>query len=197
MSMSRFWFHVADSSPKFQRRTGVVAIDRCAVVVLTERQEATASGKLVDAAGDACEAIAFADEMSEYLAHGRASEVPVYADLENLYRLRALLLAMDSQGAMAHVGWSFGSFIPSYTYQDERAMPPSIPGLTNHKEGTVESPKGKHVLLPMVCGGVGMDMRVQVSDFRDDLGSELSEFRVAALMARKPNDALAWTIGER
>lgn len=195
-SMARFWFHIGDESPKFQQGTDIVAIDHCNVVILTEKQKATASGELVDVIEDDPHAIAFANEMSEYLSVPGSSTVPSYADLENLFRLRAILLSIEYQGAFKSIGWSFSSFIPEYKYQEEKPMNPSIPGLANYKEWTHEVSSGvmtyTYTLFPMVCGGVGMDMSVGKADYREDLASKLFSFRMAMLLARPSKDSLVW-----
>lgn len=200
MSMARFWFHIGEGSPKFQQGTDIVAIDECSMIILTEKQKATASGELVDVVEDDPHAMAFASEMSEYLSIPSSSTVPIYAELENLFRLRALLLSMEHQGAFESIGWSFATYLSEYKYKDEKPMEPSMPGLANFKEWSHEVSSGSMVysytLFPMVCGGVGMDMSVGNNDYRDDLASSLFSFRTAALMARPSRDALFWKVAE-
>lgn len=196
VSMARFWFHIGEGSPKFQQGTDIVAIDKCSMVILTEKQKTTASGELVDVVEDDPHAIAFASEMSEYLSVPGSSTVPSYADMENLFRLRAILLSIEYQGAFKSIGWSFSSFIPKYEFQDERPMAPSMPGLANYKEWSHELSSGlmtyTYTLFPMVCGGVGMDITVDKNSYRKDLASRLFSFRMAALMSRKSKDTLSW-----
>ena len=199
MSMSRFWFHIGEGSPKFQQGTNIVAIDECSIVVLTEKQKATASGDLVDVVEDDPHAMAFAADMSDYLSTP-GTTVPVYADLENLFRLRALLLSMNHERAFESIGWSFATYMQEYKYQGERHMARSVPGLANYKEWTHEvsndSMVYSYMLIPMVCGGVGMDMSVGNDNYREDLASRLFSFRMAALMARPSKDALSWKVAE-
>ena len=198
VSMARFWFHIGKGSPKFQQGTDIVAIDHCNVVILTEKQKATASGELVDVIEDDPYAIAFANEMSEYLSIPGFSTVPSYADLENLFRLRALLLSMDFQSLFSSVGWSFSSFIPNYKYLNEKPMDSSMDGLANYKEWTHEISSGlityTYSWFPIICGGVGMDMTIDKDSYREDIASRLSSFRMAALKARKSKNILFWTL---
>ena len=153
---------------------------------------------MVDVIEDDPHAIAFANEMSEYLSVPGSSTVPSYADLVNLFRLRSILLSIEYQGAFKSIGWSFSSFIPEYKYQDEKPMNPSIPGLANYKEWTHEVSSGvmtyTYTLFPIICGGVGMDMTVDKDNYREDLASRLFSFRMAALMARKSKNVLFWTL---
>ena len=97
MSMARFWFDTASGCPTFQEAKGAVWIADCRVVVHTERQHVASSGELYDAAEDDPLATAFADDLSKTFGSDTAV-VPIYAELENLYRLRALLLAMQLPG---------------------------------------------------------------------------------------------------
>jgi hypothetical protein len=210
VSMSRFWFHVADGSPRFQARSNIVAIDRCAVAVLTEKQKVTAAGALVDDAAHGgtlsgnpdpedsgeSDADAFAAEMSEYMDCPGGPGEKVYADLQNLFRLRALLLSMEQQSAFRALGWSFQSFASAYQLRDAEPMPESLPGLANYKEVVLEVPGGTQVLFPIVCGGVGMDMSVQEADHRSDLSSELFLWRGRALAARVSPTAVSWHMND-
>jgi len=175
-----------------------VAIDECSVVILTEKQKATASGELVDVIEDDPHAIAFASEMTEYLSIPGSSTVPIYAELENLFRLRALLLSIEYQKAFELIGWSFSSFIPNYKYLNEKPMDSSMDGLANYKEWTYEVSSGlityTYTLFPIICGGVGMDMTVDKDNYREDLASRLVSFRMAALSARPSPDSLVWEV---
>lgn len=130
LRMSRFWFHVGQGGPTFAKAEGIVRLTQCPVVVLTEKQNATADGRLYDADEEDPIATAFAAEFSRHMSQA-AQSVPVYADLENLYRLRALLLAMCHQGADREAGLDLGFFLRDYRHQAEAPMPQSLPGLTN------------------------------------------------------------------
>ncbi|MBU0717088.1 MAG: DUF1598 domain-containing protein, partial [Planctomycetes bacterium] len=111
-SLARFWFHVAQDSPTFKYKEGKgdIWLKKCRVVVLTEKQVATASGDLHDVTEDDPLAQAFANDLSEALA-GRRVIVSEYADLENLFRLRALLLAMQNRGSLGVLRHDFNSYI--------------------------------------------------------------------------------------
>ena len=132
VSMARFWFQVGSDCPTFQESKGAVWIARCRVVVRTEKQQATPSGELYDAADDDPLAVAFADDLSK--AFDSVTEtVPVYAELDDLYRLRALLLAMRVRGALSLIGLDWDSYLREYPFQEERPMEPTLPCLANWK----------------------------------------------------------------
>src|SRR5207249_5329440 len=69
-SMSRFWFHIKESRnnqiyPNYNENEGIVFINECPVVVLTEKQYADAEGNLKDDnSADDKVATAFSEEMS-------------------------------------------------------------------------------------------------------------------------------------
>ena len=199
VSMARFWFHIEDGAPTFQEGTNIVAIEDCNVVILTEKQKATASGELVDVLNeDDHQAMAFAREMSDYLSTLDPVAVPIYADLIQLYRLRALLLSMEFKDAFESIGWSFATFCRKYKYQNDKLMPPSLPGLANYKEWTYEASRGptvyQYMLFPIVCGGVGQDMTVEKESFREQFASRLFSFCIVAILERPSQDVLAWEV---
>jgi hypothetical protein len=207
-SMSRFWFHVdprkpdepgydAPAYPIFQEAKGIVWLGGCPVVVLTEKQASTASGELHDVDSDDPTAIAFAAQLSREFTN-LTGHVPVYADLENLYRLQALLLAMRHRATFDAVGWSLSTYLNDYRYQEESLMDASLPGLANRREWSCEIPQadgvGEYYASPLVCGGVGQDMKVEDESFSDRNNSWLFGFKMAALFARPSKDSLVWEV---
>lgn len=195
MSMARFWFHLGPDCPTFQEDKGIIWLDACRVVVLTEKQMSTASGELHDVEQDDPIAMAFAGDLSRAFRELTAS-VPVYADLENLFRLRALLLAMRLRGSLSQSGFDSDSYLAQYRFQDETPMARSYPGLANFREWSTRVVRGNMVyeycLFPMVCGGVGMDMHVADTSFTpcDSLPSR----RITELLARPSRDSFAWEV---
>lgn len=188
LGMARFWFHVAPDTPTYQEGKGIIWLDQCPVVVLTEKQETSPSGTLYDVKEDDPIAVAFKADFSREFPKSTA-RVPVYADLENLFRLRALLLAMEFRGSLRAVGMDPRTFLSEYEYQDETPMSDSLPGLVNHK-----LPKRGSSYFPIVCGGVGMDMRVDEPSFSDKKSARLFQFRMSVLLARPSKDSLVWVI---
>ncbi len=197
MSMARFWFHIGTDGPTFLEDRGIVWLDGCPVVVLTEKQMSTASGELYDVEQDDPIATAFADDLSKAYREV-AALVPVYADLENLFRLRALLLAMRRRGSLTPSDFDFSSYLSQYQYRDETPMAQSYPGLANCREWSQRVTRGNmaydYYLFPMVCGGVGMDMQVTDTSFGRSEGIRLSLRRLTALRARPSEDSFAWQI---
>ena len=189
--MSRFWFHIEEGQPSFVRGTDIVAIDRCRMVVLTERQLASASGELSDAVGKDPHAEAFAREFSDYL-NGPAVE-RIYADLENLFRIRALVLALAHDRALEQIGSSRERFLKAYTYRDEKPMAASLPPLGDYRK--IDLNGGRMTLIPFAFGGVGMDMTVGDKSFRQSAAPKLTSLQAKILATRPRQDSLVWLVG--
>jgi len=185
MSMARFWFQVGADSPRYREAKGSVWLAQCQVIIRTEKQQATPSGELYDAAEDDPLAVAFADDLSKAFDSVTAI-VPAYAELENLYRLRAVLLAMRFRAALSLVGVDWDSYLREYTFREERPMEPTLPCLANWK-----AQSGR---CAVVCGGVGMGMTVDAGSFRSSGRNDLFAFRQALLEARPSKDSLWWVV---
>ncbi len=80
LSYARFWFHLEKEAPTFLEGEGIVLLECCPVVLLTEKQMATADGRLVDVGGIDDRARDFAADFSRLL-RSSATDVPVYEDL--------------------------------------------------------------------------------------------------------------------
>jgi hypothetical protein len=197
MSMSRFWFHVGTGEPTYEESEGIVCLDKCSVVVLTEKQRATADGSLVDSGGDDPHAQAFARQLSERFEQA-ARAVREYADLENVFRLSALVRAMHLQNATRKAGVDVRFVLKDFVCQMESPMLPSMPGLANSKEAQGTLDKGgmmyQYVLFPMVCGGVSMEMPANRTQFKKTDSARLDQLRVAVLKSRPSRNALAWPV---
>jgi hypothetical protein len=196
VAVSRFWFHVREGCPTFTEGDGQVWLAECPVMVLTERQKATADGQLHDAGGDDPDAKAFAQELSARFADA-AARVAAYAELEDLFRLGALVRALRLKDAPAGAGLDLGFYLQRYQYQSEKPMPASMPGLANHKEWYGESVRGDTVyqcwFWPMVCGGVSMEMACGPGQFSRG-PARTDALALAVLRARPHKDALSWTV---
>lgn len=115
-SMSRFWFHIKESSmlsnyPNFVENNGFVLINECPVVVLTEKQISDEKGNLSDnKRGEDKTAEAFASEMSDKFSE-LTDKYEVFAELENMFRLQACLRAMKASEAIKEAGIDLNSLL--------------------------------------------------------------------------------------
>ncbi len=197
MSMSRFWFHVGTNEPKYQESKHTVWLERCSVVLLTERQRSTVDGILYDSAESDPNANAFAKELSDHFQEA-ATQVEEYADLENLFRLRAVLRAMHVRDAVPQARLDLGFWLRDYRCRTDTAMPVSLPGLANSKDARWESTRGamryQYVLFPMACGGVSMEMSIDNSHFAATKTEQMNQLRELVLRSRPTQDALSWKL---
>lgn len=195
--MSRFWFSVDEIGPSFVVGDNIVWLENCPIVLLTEKQNSTAEGQLYDVDTDDPLAIEFARSFTTKFPE-LANEIPEYADLENLYRLEAVLRSLKMHKLTSKTGINFNSFIPGYAYLDEEVMPSSLPGLTNCMNRSQQSRKGNMIYeeyyLAMVCGGVLMRIPILRNSFYKTNNSKLVDFKTNALKARPSVDALSWVV---
>ncbi len=195
--MSRFWFSVDEIGPSFVVGDNIVWLRDCPIVLLTEKQNATSEGQLYDVDTDDPLAIEFARSFTTKFPE-LAKEIPEYADLENLYRLEAILKSLKMHKSTSQTGMKLNSFIPEYAYQDEKVMPSSLPGLTNCIDRTQRSREGNMIYeeyyFSMVCGGVLMKIPILRSSFYKTNNSKLVDFKTNALQARPSIDTLSWVV---
>lgn len=202
-SLSRFWFSVKKGYPQFKEDEGIVRLSSCPVIVLTEKQKASYDGRLYDVGGENKLAQKFTVELSNKF-NLAASHVPVYADLENLYRLNAILLAIHYRQSGKETEFSLDSFMTNYDFKAAMPMDESLDGLVNFKEIEEENIRNirgeKHTyssfLVFMVCGGVDMGMKTEKRSFLKDVTGDLNNMRQLALLSRPDPQTLFWGVGK-
>jgi hypothetical protein len=189
--MSRFWFHLDKDHPTFIGSSGIVEIDKCAMVVLTERQVSARDGSLVDGGGDDPDAQAFAKSMSTQLRKG-ATCFREYADLENLYRLFALLKAIQYANTENAVGLNLS---PLMTYPPRRIeMPEALPALANIETEVEQTPSAKRWYCSLVCGGVSMEVSLARAAFRATRDRWLEKTKQRIIRSRPDGRSLFWIV---
>jgi len=197
MSMSRFWFHIAEENPTFQESDDIVLVENCFVTLLTEKQRATIDGSLYDSGEEDQISETFAKMMSDKFQLA-ATEVRYFADLENLYRLSALLRAMHLRMAVKKADLNINFLLKHYSYCEETKMDPTYPGLTNKKEITKRSQDAnyfyEYYLFPMVCGGVSMEMTMNNQRFEKINNWKLDQLAELVLNSRPDKTSLSWVI---
>jgi hypothetical protein len=163
--MSRFWFHLDQDHPTFLCAEGIVEIEDCAMVVRTESQVSAADGSLVDGGDPDPDAQAFAEGLSNQL-RDEAVGVREYRDLSNLYRLFALLKAIQFREADRAVGFGLKTFERWESSAGE--LPSSIPGLANIVGDVEQSRSERRAYFSLVCGGVSMNTQLSRNRFIQD-----------------------------
>jgi hypothetical protein len=197
-SMSRFWFHIKESSmlsnyPNFVENNGFVLINECPVVVLTEKQISDANGNLSDNKHESAEAFAkgMSDQFSEL-----AKKYEVFAELENMFRLQACLRALKTGESIKEAGIDLSSLSGFRIKPGSDELPETLPGLVNYKtfEKTTATNEGKLVQshLYLVAGGVSQEMKVKASNLMNDLS--LSQMKATVLQAKPKKESIFWTV---
>ncbi len=193
ISMVRFWFHVRQEFPTFGEEEGIVFLKECPMDVLTEKQSINA-GKLSDSEQDDPLAQAFAGEFSSMLDTS-SENVESYAQLKNLFRIKAVLEAMKYRSVSAEAGLNMSSYCSEYAYQAETPMPDSFPGLVNQEEVHLnvqkEGEEYEASFIPVTWGGVNMEMGVKEKNFNTD--KRLKRIRKTIIDARPSPKSLSWT----
>jgi hypothetical protein len=195
-SRARFWFHLAGGHPKYLVDEGIVRLEHCSVVVLTERQRATADGQLFDSGEEDPLAQAFADEFSRSFAS--LTSKAVFAALENLFRLSALLRALHFKADAEKAGLHPRRQLGGSRLLAPKRMPPDLPGAVNGKEKSIPvrigNATGQLLIHPIVCGGVGMDMNVRGASWQNDASGSLRKLKLSALDQRPDAHTLSWLV---
>jgi hypothetical protein len=190
---SRLWFHIAPNEPTYMTAEGIVGLDQCSVIVLTEQQRALADGSLQDTGSEDPIALKFAEALSSQFNRAAAVTAP-YADLENLYRLDALLQAMQAYHAVSDSGLDLSYLLNSYQCTEDAEMPPALHGLANGKGSQLTRGEYQYTFFPLVFGGVSRDMPFDPSEVNDRDNAALARLRKAALAARPSAEALSWPL---
>jgi hypothetical protein len=196
-AISRLWFHVNDREPTFTLNGNMVLIDNCSIRLLTEKGRATADGVVSYSRTDEPYALEFAKLFSANF-HYIAGQDPIYADLENLFRLNALLRAVNFRRDDEKAGLDLAFFLKEYKFQSETMMPQSLPGLVNYKEVTARIEKEgetyEFLLAQVIFGGVSMDSVIDKAQFVNSDTREMEELRQAVAKARPDESTLFWEL---
>jgi hypothetical protein len=198
-TMSRFWFHIKESKkgyyyPNYIENDGIVFINECPVVVLTEIQVADASGNLQDdLQSENINAEQFAEEFSKEFVN-LTKKFTVFAELENMFRLQACLRAMRSKKAMEQskvdlkAVWGF-SLNPETGH-----LPESLPGLVNYRIIEKVTETDNSILTEqrffLVAGGVSQEMTVKESNFH--FTAAVKETSEVIVKSRPEKESVKW-----
>jgi hypothetical protein len=192
VNMSRFWFHLDKASPTFRESERSIWINCCNIVLLTEKQIADAQGNLRDdLERDDATGLKFAQIMSDNFSR-MTSHIIEYADLENLFRLRAILLALHTRYSISNLGFNPFEFIPGYTYQDETTMYAYRKGLANCLEYFASDQNQDYREIYMALGGVSVDMEISEQQFDKSEEGYLSLMSKQILKSRPSTNTLFW-----
>jgi hypothetical protein len=175
---SRFWFNYAKKSPKYVESPKITEIAECNIVLSTEAMSSTRSGKLFDSNAENPVANEFAAHFSKNFVDA-TQKVKYYADLENLFRLQAVMRALDKNGVLISHSQLFSYFLNEIQFTVTYDVPKSFEGLVNE----LESPNSDQVLY--VMGGVSMEAKEPVWNIQSSKSNALTQKRDEIIKANK------------
>jgi hypothetical protein len=200
-NMSRFWFHIKENNggnvyPNYIENDGIVFINECPVVVLTEKQIADADGNLTDNADQVDEsADLFAFEISSKFTD-LANKSMIFAELENLFRLQACFKALKMKNEIELSGADLSSLSGFSLKPGINDLPETLPGLVNYRafERTKPIPGGHSIekQIYIAAGGVSQEMSISESNllYTETIG-KTSEI----IINQRPNEeSIVWTV---
>jgi len=194
VSMVRFWFHTRQGFPTFGEEEDIVFLEACPMDVLTEKQNAAPGGALSDSDQDDLHAVSFAREFSQLLDNS-SQDVDAYAQLRNLFEIKAVLEAIKYRNAAADAGLDLDFYLNAYQYLAEAPLPETYPGLVNHEEVHLDVDRQGQTLacsfIPVTWGGVNMEMGISSGSFRRD--KRLKRVLNNVMNARPSAQTISWT----
>lgn len=193
-SYNRFWYYPGEVKFSAGAGNGIVWLDTCQVVLLTEQQYLTDSGQSVGTGYSDPMARLFSQSHTTHYAQ-IAKLRPIYQELAGLYRHVALAKSLLSQSAPRKAGLDL-SFLLDYFDLTWCAVDSTLPGRSNMKElkYTKYFENGYHVLqmwLPS-CGGVKIDIEVTTKSYSKIHAAELDAIKKTVLVNRPSPAKLIW-----
>lgn len=185
---SRFWFY--PGTIILLEDTGIVAIDECPVLLLTEESYLSISGS-IEGGGKASEsAEAFARLFTE-LYPSLGEKRPVFIELENLFNLLTVSQGMKWKSSPEEAALDLGYLLDRYPVPGMEVAR-SLPGQSEVKRFE-ENLEGRvaRVWLPF-CGGIAMNIRLSGDNFKRDMSGRLARLRKRAIETRPGPGALSW-----
>lgn len=193
-SMNRFWFCPGEN--KYSYDDGIVFLQECPVVLLTEEQYLTKANQIAGRGRPDPLAGLFAQGFSD-----KYSEIaglrPIYLELEALFRFVALAKIMNHKRVEEKVGLGYLlNDIPLQRIRVDR----SLPGISSvkefqHRKNREDGYEILRLCFPS-CGGVAIDIDMGSQHFERETTGELAELGERILKSRPPGDPLYWDLTE-
>jgi hypothetical protein len=188
--MNRFWFHPGANNYSYDE--GIVRIDECRVILLTEAEHLTRSNQITASGRIDPLAEKFCEQFSS--RYGEIAEAePIYYELEGLFRFVALARIMKHMQVREAVDLDY--LIDGFQVPRTR-VPDTLAGISHVKEfeHRRELQNGYEIFqlwLPS-CGGVSISITMEEAELSRD--SHLGAVREKLLSARPSSDALVWEV---
>jgi hypothetical protein len=197
-SMSRFWFHIKENKegrvyPNYIENEGIVFINECPVVILTEKQMIDADGNTSDDTSKE-DAIAdtFATDMSRNFNEATKANT-LFAELENLFRLQACLKSVEFKGVLDMVNNNILQY-KRMKFVNDDDHPLSLPGLINWEITEKKDKEAGEIRINkrlfLVCGGVSQEFLTDKNNFIND--HFIGESRTVIVNSRPDSKSVHW-----
>lgn len=186
---NRFEFYPGEN--KFiETEEGTIVIEKCPVILLTEIEYLTKSGKIKGSGQVDPLAQNFAKSFSSHY-NQIASKEPMYQELEGLFRFVAIAKIIKNKRVKIDLNYLLDEFPLSQT-----EVKPVLPGLSHIEkfEHHLERDNGYQIAklwLPS-CGGVNIKIDIKPENFEKKPAEQLDELRDIVLAKRPSPDTLFW-----
>jgi hypothetical protein len=192
LQMDRFWF--ASGKTTFVEDDDAIILDRCPVVLLTERDFLRSAGRVSGSGAP--------DPLSKRFADGftnRYDEIAgrqaAYADLRALFRFVALTRVMASKHAEGRAGLRLGYLRGRYTV-GRVSVKRELPGIAAVRRMAVSTAPSSATVTywSLTCGGVSMDVSVGSGSVLRDSSGALERLARSVVADRPGAGALYWDV---
>lgn len=192
-SLDRFWFYPGEYS--FIGDENGALFNRCTVKLLNERQYLNKRGQIVGTGQSNPMSLKFVHQFTNKYDE-ISKKRPIYAELENLFRLVAFAKALKLKYPNAATEFDLSSLIDEFSVP-RVVVQESLPGRSNveylnHRTEVKRGYNISHLWLPS-CGGVTIDYYIKPVHFHK---YDLSRFHQRALKYRPSPLTLYWDFPE-
>jgi hypothetical protein len=188
-SLSRFWFYPGENDYGFTPR-GVV-LQRSDILVLTEAEKVDRDARIAASGRRDPGAEAFACGFSQRYEQIAASlKIPVYTELQGLFRWVSLTRILVGRQAFQQAGYSPVYLLDGFTLTPV-AVPRTAMGIASVK--TWDDPAGAGVRLAS-CGGVSMEIDFDRLRTRPEWAKRVADILERVFSSRKDPNAVWWPV---
>jgi len=189
---NRFWFHPGEIL--FLEHEGIITIEKCQVVLLTEESYLRKGGKISGEGKTSEVAESFAENFTSLYGE-LTKQKPIYIEFENLFNILALSKSIKFKSSHEKAAMDLGYLMDRYPLS-RTSVSKHLPGESNVKRFEEDFQKGgdhqiAKVWIPF-CGGVAMNIKLSDSNFKWDRSGKLSQMRRKISESRPGPDALFW-----
>jgi hypothetical protein len=193
-SMERFWFYPGEN--RYLEAEGIVGIQECPVILLTEAEYLNKEGKITGSGRAHILAHQFAQNFSAHYQEV-AQLRPIYKELESLFRMVALAKIIVFKSPHVVADFDLDTFCDSYRVP-QTPVDEQLPGRHNvkrftHRQDFEGGYQIAQLWLPS-CGGVNIEIIVSHNRFRSDPTPALPIQKQETINLRPNEEELCWEI---